>query len=188
MAKSNRNGQALVLTPEQLTQLWAELDQPYRLVAQIAYFTAARCGEVVSLERQDLRGDAIVYRAAKTKTKTTRTAQVPPQLARQLAAISLPSSGYLFSSSSGSGHLTVRAVDKWVRRSAQLIGLEGVSTHSFRRSQATHLHLAGVPLRAIQRITGHATLAALERYLDVGSAEAFESQQVVMGKLFGPAA
>ncbi|HEY9877955.1 MAG TPA: tyrosine-type recombinase/integrase [Leptolyngbyaceae cyanobacterium] len=187
MAKSNRNGQALVLTPEQLMQLWAELDQPYRLVTQIAYFTAARCGEVVSLERQDLRGDEIVYRASKTKTRTTRTAQVSPQLTQYLAEVSLPSKGYLFPSGSGSGHLTVRAVDKWVRRSAELIGLDGVSTHSFRRSQATHLHLGGVPLRAIQRITGHATLAALERYLDIGSAEAFENQQVVMAKLFGVA-
>lgn len=188
MAKSNRSGQAAILSPDQLRDLWAELDQPYRLVTQLAYFTAARCGEVVSLERQDLRGDEIVYRAAKTKTRTTRTAQVPPQLAQHLAVIPLPNRGYLFPSGSGSGHLTVRAVDKWVRRSAELIGQEGVSTHSFRRSQATHLHLAGVPLRAIQRITGHATLAALERYLDVGSAEAFESQQLVMGELFGPAA
>lgn len=61
MAKSNRSGQALVLTPNQLRDLWAELDQPYKLVTQIAYFTAARCGEVVSLERQDLRGDAICF-------------------------------------------------------------------------------------------------------------------------------
>lgn len=184
MAKSNRNGQATVLTPNQLREIWGELDQPYRLVTQIAYFTAARCGEVVSLERTDLCGDAIIYRAAKTKTRTTRTAQVPPQLQQHLARVALPSSGYLFPSSSGSGHLTVRAVDKWVRRAADLVGIDGVSTHSFRRSQATHLHLAGVPLRAIQRVTGHATLAALERYLDIGSTEAFESQQAVMAKLF----
>lgn len=185
MAKSNRNGQAAILTPEQLQAIWTELDQPYRLVTQIAYFTAARCGEVVSLERSDLRGDAIVYRAAKTKTRTTRTAQVPPQLAQHIAAAALPSSGYLFPSAGGSGHLTVRAVDKHVRRAAELLGLDGVSTHSFRRSQATHLHLAGVPLRAIQRITGHATLSALEKYLDIGGAEAFGSQAAVMAELFG---
>lgn len=165
--------------------MWSELDQPYRLVTQIAYFTAARCGEVVSLERADLRGDAIIYRAAKTKTKTTRTAQVPAQLAQHIAAAGLPSGGYLFPSSSGSGHLTVRAVDKWVRRSAELLGLDGVSTHSFRRSQATHLHLAGVSLRAIQRVTGHATLAALEKYLDVSGQEAATQQQAVMAELFG---
>jgi site-specific recombinase XerD len=29
------------------------------------------------------------------------------------------------------------------------------------------LHQAGVPLRAIQRITGHKSLSALEQYLDI---------------------
>lgn len=125
MAKSDRSGQALVLSPDQLKEIWAELDQPYRLVMQIAYFTAARFGKVVSLERCDLKGEVIVYRVAKTKTKRTRTAQVPPQLAQCLAAVALPA--------------------RWVRRSAEIIRLEGGSTHSFRRSQATHLHLAGFP-------------------------------------------
>lgn len=184
MAKSNRSGQAAVLSPHQLTELWAEMDEPYRLVTQIAYFTAARVGEVVSLERRDIRGDRIVYRASMTKTKTTKEASIPEQLRTILDAADLPSSGYLFPSSSSSGHVTTRAVDKHLRRSAELIGVDGVSLHSFRRSQATHLHLAGVPLRAIQRITGHATLAALERYLDVGSQEAASSQQEVMSQLF----
>jgi site-specific recombinase XerD len=52
---------------------------------------------------------------------------------------------------------------------------------------ATHLHLQGVSLRAIQRITGHATLAALERYLDVSGLEAATQQQAVLNALF-PAA
>lgn len=52
---------------------------------------------------------------------------------------------------------------------------------------ATHLHLAGVSLRTIQRITGHATLAALERYLNVSGIEAATQQQVVLDTLF-PAA
>ncbi len=44
---------------------------------------------------------------------------------------------------------------------------EGVSTHSFRRTALTHISEKGVPLRHIQAITGHETLAALERYLGV---------------------
>lgn len=187
MAKSNRSGQAAIFTPEQLGQIWAELDQPYRLVTQVCYFTAARCGEVVSLERSDLQGDRIVYRSAKTKTKTTREAMVSQQLREALGAVALPTAGYLFPSLAVGGHLTVRAVDKHVRRVASQVGVNGASTHSFRRSMATHLHLAGVSLRAIQRITGHATLAALERYLDVSGIEAATQQQAVLDSLF-PAA
>lgn len=184
MGKSGRSGQAAVFSPEQLGQLWAELDQPYRLVTQICYFTAARCGEVVSLERGDIHGDRIVFRSAKTKTRVTREAMISQQLGEALGAMVLPQAGYLFPSGGGSGHLTVRAVDKHVRRAAALIGVEGASTHSFRRSMATHLHLQGVSLRSIQRITGHATLAALERYLDVSGMEAATQQQAVLDALF----
>jgi len=184
MAKSNRAGQAAVFGPEQLTQLWAELNQPYRVITQICYYTAARCGEVVSLERGDLQGDRIVYRAAKTKTKTTREAIVTEQLKGALAIAGLPGSGYLFPGGGGGGHITVRAVDKHVRRAAALVGVEGASTHSFRRSMATHLHLNGVSLRAIQRVTGHSTLASLERYLDVSGLEAAGAQQRVLDQLF----
>lgn len=185
MPKSNRSGQALVLTPEELGCIWGELDQPYRLVTQIAYYTAARIGEVVSLERSNLRGEHIIYESAKTKTKDTRQAKVVPRLAALLRAASLPQRGFIFPSSAAAGHITVRAVDKHLRRAAELCGCEGASTHSFRRSQATALHKAGVPLRAIQRITGHSTLASLERYLDIGGAEAFDLQEQVMTELFG---
>ena len=175
MAKSDRSGQAAVFSPHELTLLWCELSQPYRLVTQLCYYTAARCGEVVSLERGDLRGDRVIYRAAKTKTRTTREA---------IAAVPLPGAGYIFPSGGGSGHLTVRAVDKHVRRAAELIGVPGASTHSFRRSMATHLHTSGVSLRAIQRVTGHASLASLERYLDVSGIEAAGQQQRVLDSLF----
>ncbi len=184
MGKASRAGQAAVLTPDQLLDLWAELDQPYRLITQVCYFTAARCGEVVSLEGSDIQGDRIIYRAPKTKTRTTREAVLSAQLRAALAEVALPPAGYLFPSAAVSGHLTVRAVDKQLRLAAALLGFEGVSTHTFRRSLATHLHLKGVSLRAIQRCTGHATLAALERYLDISGLEAATQQQQVLNALF----
>ena len=64
-------------------------------------------------------------------------------------------------------HLSPRAVDKALRRTCDLLGFEGVSTHTFRRSLATHLYDAGVPLRQIMAITGHASLASLTSYLNL---------------------
>ncbi|WP_399313343.1 tyrosine-type recombinase/integrase [Trichocoleus sp. FACHB-262] len=43
----------------------------------------------------------------------------------------------------------------------------GVSTHSFRRTALTQMSSAGVPLRVIQEISGHRSLQALQRYLEV---------------------
>ena len=45
--------------------------------------------------------------------------------------------------------------------------IEGVSTHSFRHTALTPMSDAGVPRWHIQAISGHKTLAALERYLGV---------------------
>lgn len=64
-------------------------------------------------------------------------------------------------------HISTRAVDKALRKACDSLGLEGVSTHTFRRSLATHLYDAGVPLRQIMEITGHASLASLTSYLNL---------------------
>ena len=46
-----------------------------------------------------------------------------------------------------------------------------MSSHSFRRSALTAAHLAGMSLRdEVAEISGHRSLAALERYLDQDAA------------------
>jgi integrase/recombinase XerD len=64
-------------------------------------------------------------------------------------------------------HISTRAVDNALRRASDLLGFEGVSTHTFRRSLATHLYDSGVPLRQIMAIAGHASLASLTSYLNL---------------------
>ena len=56
----------------------------------------------------------------------------------------------------------------WLLREAcARVGLEGVSTHSFRRTALTQMSNAGIPLRVIQEISGHRTLDELYKYLEV---------------------
>ncbi|MEP0820377.1 tyrosine-type recombinase/integrase [Trichocoleus desertorum GB2-A4] len=54
-----------------------------------------------------------------------------------------------------------------MRETCDRLGLVGVSTHSFRRTALTQMSSAGVPLRVIQEISGHRSLQALQRYLEV---------------------
>ena len=53
----------------------------------------------------------------------------------------------------------------------QQLGLQGVSSHGFRRSLATTAVRHGVPLHVIQRITGHKSLGSLGHYLDADESE-----------------
>ena len=171
MPKVNRNGQAVVLSNEQLTELFDELPQPHRLLFQTCYYTAARVGEVVQLQIEDLSAGRITYRAQNTKTKQTRSVIIAPPLAKALKAVSLPKTGYLFPGRFR-GHLTTQAADKALRKACDYLGLEGVSTHSFRRSLLTKMHQQGHSLRTLQQITKHADIGNLAKYLDIGQKEA----------------
>ena len=193
MPKVNRRGQAEVLNQDQLHQLWTELKPPHNLITQLAYYTGSRISEVCSLMVKDISAGKVVIR--QHKTERTKEVVMVPQLREAIAVAQLPTLGYLFPAakwtratvkryriqreSLGSQrfelvnelpprpHISTRAVDKALRKACDSLGLEGVSTHTFRRSLATHLYDAGVPLRQIMEITGHASLASLTSYLNL---------------------
>ena len=58
-------------------------------------------------------------------------------------------------------------VDEGLRAACKIVEIEGVSTHSFRRSALTQASAAGVPTRTIQLLSGHSSLEQLQRYIDV---------------------
>ena len=57
--------------------------------------------------------------------------------------------------------------DRILRKAYKACGIEGASTHSFRRSSLTYMYRQGIPLRTIQEISGHHDLGVLQRYLEV---------------------
>jgi integrase/recombinase XerD len=179
--KTNRSGSARTLPPAQIAEVFAELENPYRLIAQICYYCAARVGEVTTLHSDDidLEAGAIVFRAPNTKTKKTRTALIVPELKQALQAYGYHQHGkpgYLFPSprtcgrkaADGSQRRTIsrQSVDRVLRETFDYLGITGAATHSFRRSIATTLHQSGCTLADVAAITGHASLDSLSHYLD----------------------
>jgi len=63
--------------------------------------------------------------------------------------------------------LTHFMAGKILKKACDLVGLVGVSTHSFRRTALTQMSSAGIPLRHLQEISGHNDLGTLQRYLEV---------------------
>jgi integrase/recombinase XerD len=169
--KHNRNGQAEILKEDQLEELLNTFVPKHKLLFAICYYTSCRISEALKLERSDFISDRIIFRAATTKTKRTREVKIPQKLAQIIEEVGLPAKGYLFPSPSGNGHMTRQAADKALRHAADYIGLQGVSTHSFRRTGITKLHDAGIPLRTLQQRTGHASLANLALYVEVNQAD-----------------
>ncbi len=59
------------------------------------------------------------------------------------------------------------SADKALRKACFRVGLEGVSSHSFRRSALTPMSDALIPLRIVQEVSGHRNLSQLQHYLEV---------------------
>lgn len=178
--KIHRNGQAEILTRAQLVELFAVLSPKYRLLFGICYYTGCRISEALQLQRSDVGKENIVFRRATTKTKLTREVAIAPGLAALLAGTELPEQGYLFPGKKAGSCMTSQAADLALRKACDYISLKGVSTHSFRRTALTQMSQAGVPLRTIQKLSGHESLAALQRYLEV-SEENKRSAVAVLG-------
>ena len=176
--KVNRYGKAETLTSEQISLLFTQafVKPRDRALFGICLYTACRINEACTLLRGDVIGikgvrSKLVIRSYNTKGKQdTREIQVHPRLMEFLTEYSQELKGsnpYLFPGRHGLGHIHKASADRILREACNCVGIEGVSTHSFRRTALTWMSDARVPLRHIQSISGHRTLAALERYLGV---------------------
>ena len=167
--KQNRHGQARHLTEANLVDIFNALpDEKWRCLFAISYFTGSRISEVLQLTVADVTGDRMLFRAATTKLRKTRGPLVVPPLQAFLAEYEFPRTGYLFPAhhnGARGGHLSRQGADWMLRQVCASVGLEGVSTHSFRRSFATNLYRNGEPMAKICRLLGHKNLTMTARYI-----------------------
>lgn len=139
-------------------------------------------GAIIKLRQSDCfnhKGqvlDVITFRANTRKASpkgVRKTRQVPmhPGLTEYLETYELPATnGWLFPSRNDpTKHVTFQAADQILRGAIDRAGLggKGISSHSFRRTLITRLDEASVSIRTIQGITGHASIASVQRYIEV---------------------
>ena len=123
--------------------------------------------------------DTVVFPRMITKKKmATREGPITPKLQPILAEWKavwptlfmrdFEKSDFVFPAPSDTNkHWARPRVDEGLRAACKIAGIEGVSTHSFRRSALTLASSAGVPTRTIQLLSGHSSLEQLQRYIDV---------------------
>jgi integrase/recombinase XerD len=175
--KIDRHGKAKILTQSEIQLLFSQglqSDRDRALFAVMLY-TACRVNEACTLivndvyDRKGKVRPVLIIRKGNTKGKlATRTIPVLSDLRRRLVLYCPEfNNGFLFPGRHGQGHLLADSASWLLREACRRVGIEGVSTHSFRRTALTQMSDAGIPLRVIQEISGHRTLDELMKYLEV---------------------
>ena len=171
-----RRHQTLPYVPtrhEVRTLLDAIENRRYRLAASMLYGSGLRVSELVEVRVGDLRTEDLTLRVESGKGGRTRTTVVAPSLLEELAWMTgdRAREAPLLVRSNGDP-LTVRSVQSVVHRVASELDLP-VSCHSLRHAFATHLLEAGVSLRVIQDLLGHARIETTTRYTRIQSPSVF---------------
>lgn len=173
--KTDGHGQAAVLSPAQLRVLFTQgFDCPRdRALFGICLYSACRISEALQLRVNDLKGQYIVFRKGNTKGKlATREVRIIPPLQALLDDYDPGHKVWLFPGQRGRrDFLSRHSADRIFRGACNRVGIEGASTHSFRRTALTRMCSGGIPLRHIQKISGHCDLGMLSRYLEVSDEE-----------------
>lgn len=176
--KVHGNGQAAILSPEELKLLFTEgfECQRDRALFGICFYTACRISEALHLQQDDVSDTRILFRKSITKGRiATRELQIVAPLALILSDYEVKGK-YLFPSTLGHHQPLCRnTADRRLKEACNKLGFKGVSTHSFRRTALTTMSNSGIPLRTIQKISGHKSLEELERYLEVSDEQIYNA-------------
>ncbi|YAF99037.1 MAG: tyrosine-type recombinase/integrase (plasmid) [Nodularia sp. CChRGM 3473] len=175
--KRDRHGKAKVLSHEEIQLLFSDglKSTRDRTIFATALFTAARINEVVTLLSADIynvKGQVrshLTIRKDNTKGKlATRSIPIIEDL-QSLLIQYYPQAGkvYLFPGRYGYKHITSDSAGRVFKKACARVGIEGASTHSFRRTALTQMSNNQIPLRVIAELSGHRSLEELQGYLEV---------------------
>lgn len=143
-----------------------------RLILELLYGSGLRVSELIDLNWENIEIDQRMIRVFGKGSKERLVPFGPgvKKLLEDWRILSKNSTGGpVFESEKGAERLTVRTVHRLVQRSAQRVGIYGVSPHTLRHCFATHLLERGAPLRVVQELLGHESIAATQRYLSITS-------------------
>jgi integrase len=132
-----------------------------RLAYDLLLYTAQRVGDVVRMQRSDIRNNVISV----TQQKTGAEVFVPlhPALARSLKAG--PAKGLYLVGDRNGRPITRRTLGVLISKAAKAVGLppECVA-HGLRKAALRRLAEHGATSKEMQAVSGHKTLAEIERY------------------------
>lgn len=150
-------------TDEEISRYWGFYPQGSRerLAMALLLYTGQRRSDIVRLSWNNIEGDYLVF--VQQKTGRELTIRIHPALGAELALCTRQYETFLHT---GSGRpFTPNGFYMRFRAWRQAAGLpDGLSPHGMRKATARRLAEAGCTPHQIASITGHASLAEVQRY------------------------
>jgi integrase/recombinase XerD len=172
-------GKAKLLTSDDIKNLIKVLDgNRDRTIFAIGIYTGLRISEIISLKYNQAYtadgGVRNILKVQRQKKKNTVYSDIPMHTKLKKALdtyrdeVKAGGKDWLFpSAESESGHLGRAQAHNILKAAFAAIKVQDASTHSMRRTFLTNMSRAGVPIRTIQELSGHASLSELYTYLEV---------------------
>lgn len=132
-----------------------------RLAFGLALFTGQRRSDIIRMSRRDIRDGSISVCQQKTGIKLVLP--IHPELAHIISSTPVVGLTSLLTTEKGTP-LSASRFSSWFAEMVTEAGLAGLSVHGLRKAAARRLAEAGCTTHQIASITGHATLAEVERY------------------------
>lgn len=131
-----------------------------RLALALLLYTGQRRGDVIRMGRQHLSGDFLRV----TQSKTGASLEIPLHSELKSVIAETPKEHLTFLTTQFNRPFTAAGFGNWFRDACDDAGLKGLSAHGLRKAAATRLADAGCSAHEVASITGHKTLAEVQRY------------------------
>ncbi len=183
-------GKAKVLTSKEIQTVLKVLKTPRdKTLFLTGLYTGLRISEIIAIEQLDVYttrgGVRNVLKITRLKKKNTVYSNIPihPKLREQLErykkhldeVVQQPTDWLFFAADDPTTHIGRIRAHNILTAAFQSVGIEDASSHSMRRTCLTNMSRAGIPLRTIQEISGHANLGQLQEYLAVDPADSHKA-------------
>lgn len=159
------------LTAEEVERLRSACESERDLaIIECLYSTAVRASELLQLDRSDIsfvRDDIIVLGKGNKERVTYLNAKSHIHLQNYLSMRTDNNPALFVSSKSPHDRLTRRGLEDLINRIAHTANVEKVHPHRFRRTSATDLLNAGMPIEQVQELLGHKSIETTRIYCTV---------------------
>lgn len=161
-------------TADEMQRIYAATVEPHhQLTWQLLANTGLRRTELMQLRRKHILGGSLhILSTESERTKSGKWREVPINERAGIALEHMPGDDYIYP------RVNPRSVTRAFDKCAKRADLDG-SLHCLRHTYGSHLVQAGVPLRVVQQLMGHAHFSTTEKYAHLDRDHLGESANLI---------